>query len=565
MTALRWFTAGESHGPTLVAILEGLPAGVAVDEASLATDLARRQQGYGRGGRMKIETDRARIVSGVRHGRSLGGPIALLVENADHRNWLTRMKVGELNDGEDPGALVTLPRPGHADLAGGIKYERTDLRDILERASARETAARVALGGVARSLLRALDITIGSAVLSIHTAEARPVDELMPEAAIDAELLSARADTSQVRTIDPDADKAMIAAIVASQKRRDTVGGTFEVRAVGVPPGIGSHVQWDRKLDARLLRALGAIQAIKGVEVGDGWRGAARYGTEVHDPIHRDGPAIVRSSNHAGGTEGGITNGQPVIVRAAMKPIATVSNALPSVDLQSGMPDKAHVERSDTCAVPAAAVVGEAMLALCIAEALLETWGADTLDALRQQVRAAWRRARRLPGHVYLTGLSGSGKSTTARHVGAALAMHVVDIDEEIEKEAGATIREIFTREGEAGFRARELATLRRVASSEERLVISLGGGAIVQRGVRDLLRRTGDTLWLDAPTELLAARLAGATDRPLLAGDPAEALGKLREERLDFYELVADARVNAAAAPELVAQRVVGALDALR
>ena len=565
MTALRWLTAGESHGPMLVATLEGLPAGLAIDEEEIARDLARRQKGYGRGGRMKIETDRARIVAGVRHGATLGSPVAMLIENRDHQAWLTRMKVGALSEGEDPGKLVTLPRPGHADLAGGLKYERTDLRDILERASARETAARVALGAVAKALLRALDVTVGSAVLSIHDAHAKPVLESLPEAAFDAELLSQIADQSEVRAVDPEAAARMIAAIEASQRRRDTVGGTFEVRVVGLPPGIGSHVQWDRKLDGRLLQALGSIQAIKAAEVGDGWQGAGRYGTEVHDPVVRNGPAIGRSSNHAGGTEGGITNGQPLVIRAAMKPIATVSNALPSVDIASGEVDRAHVERSDTCAVPAAAVVGEAMAALCVADALLESWGADTLSALQSQVRAAWRRARRIPGHIYLCGLSGSGKSTVGQLVAQGLALPFIDIDAEIEKQSGRSVRDIFAKDGEAAFRKLELEMLRE-RSAGPRAVIALGGGTITMRAARDVLRRSGDTLWLKAPTDLLASRLQGDTTRPLLAGrDPGPALADLESQRKQAMELASDAIVDAAAAPELVAQRVIGALGALR
>jgi len=565
MTKLRWLTAGESHGPMLVATIEGLPAGLRLSEETLALDLARRQKGYGRGGRMKIETDRARLVSGVRHGATIGAPVSMLIENRDHQSWLTRMKVGELASGEDPGPRVTLPRPGHADLAGGLKYSRDDLRDVLERASARETAARVALGGVAKALLRAIDVTVGSAVLSIHDAHARPVLECVPAAELEAELLSVRADLSEVRAVDDDAAARMLAAIQAAQKRRDTVGGTFEVRVTGLPPGIGSYVQWDRKLDGRLLMAVGSIHAIKAAEIGDGWIGAERYGTEVHDPIVRAGPSIARTSNHAGGTEGGVTNGQPVVVRAAMKPIATVSNALPSVDIESGLPDRAHVERSDTCAVPAAAVVGEAMVALCLAEALLDTWGADTVEALQDQVRAAWRRSRRFPAHLFLCGLSGSGKSTVGRLVAEALALPFVDIDAEVERASGRSVREIFKTDGEEVFRRREVETLRQIAGGE-RAVIALGGGTIMERSARDVLKRTGDTFWLKAPVDLLAARLSGDTTRPLLAGrDPAEVLGDLEARRADTLRLVADAVVDAAAGPELVAQRVVGAWGALR
>lgn len=563
MTLLRWLTAGESHGPWLVATLEGMPAGLALDEEAIALELARRQQGYGRGGRMKIESDRARLVAGVRHGRTLGSPVALLLENRDHASWLTRMKVGPLGPGEEAGPPVTLPRPGHADLAGGLKYGHQDLRNVLERASARETAARVALGAVAKALLAAVDITVGSHVRSIHEADARGALELVPGARFDARRLSAVADASEVRCADPVAAGHMIDAIKSAQRRRDTVGGTFEVVVAGVPPGLGSYVHWDRRLDARLVGALASIPAVKAAEVGDGFAAARRYGTEVHDPIVREGPALARTSNRAGGTEGGVSNGEPLVVRAAMKPIATVSNALPSVDLETGLEGLAHVERSDTCAVPAAAVVGEAMVALTVAATLLETWGADTLADLRTRVQAAWRRARRFPSHLFLCGLSGSGKTTVARLVAEALALPVVDLDADIERDAGLSVRDLFATEGEPAFRARELATLRRVAAGPS-TVVALGGGTVLTPEARDVVRRSGDVFWLKAPVELLAARVGTDRSRPLLGEDPAAALALLSADREEIYRLVADAVVDAAAAPELVAQRVVGARGAL-
>ncbi len=562
MTTLRWLTAGESHGPTLVATIEGAPAGIALDDDALSIDLARRQRGYGRGGRMKIERDRARIVAGVRHGRSLGGPIALTIENRDHQSWLTRMKVGALVEGEDPGARVTLPRPGHADLAGAMKYERDDLRDVLERASARETAARVALGAIAKALLRAVDVRVGSAVVSIHAARSRELSELCPEARFDAERLSERADRSEVRALD--AESEMIAAIREAMARRDTVGGVVEVVVSGLPPGVGSYVHADRRLDAKLIGALASVQAIKAVELGDGWLGASRYGTEVHDPITRTGPAITRASNHAGGTEGGVSNGEPLVIRAAMKPIATVSNALPSVDLATGDVDRAHVERSDTCAVPAAAVVCEAMAALCVASALVETWGGDTVAQLRASVRAAWGRSRRLAGHVFLTGLSGSGKSTAASRLARALGVTAIDLDAEIERAEGASVSAIFETRGEASFREAEVIALRRAVEGE-RAVIALGGGAVLSPEARDLVRRSGDVVWLRAPVSVLAKRLSGAGDRPLLAGDVEASLAKMEAARSDVYDLVADAIVDADAMPAEVAQRALGALGALR
>jgi chorismate synthase len=548
----------------LVAIVEGIPAGLALDEAFIAGELKRRQQGFGRGGRMRIESDAARIVSGVRHGRTTGAPVALLVENRDHANWATRMKAGPLAEGEDAGPRVTLPRPGHADLAGGLKYRADDLRDVLERASARETAARVALGAIAKALLAAVDVHVGSQVRSIHDADGPAWGEATPEARFDARRLNERADSSPVRCADPAAGERMVAAIEAAQKRRDTVGGVFEVVATGVPPGLGSFAQWDRRLDARLVRAVCSIPAVKGAEVGDGWSGARRFGTDVHDPILRDGTALVRGSNHAGGTEGGITNGEPVVVRAAMKPIATVSNALPSVDLVTGDEAKAHIERSDTCAVPAAAVIGEAMVALTLADAMLETFGTDTLVDLRHQVSRAWKRSRRLEGHVYLCGLSGAGKSTVGPALAAALGRSFVDLDAAIVASSGRRIVELFRAEGEEAFRRRESAALRDAAGERRPCVVALGGGTVLSPENRDLLRRSGDVLWLQAPVERLAKRLEGGADRPLLEGDVEGRLRALEQSREEVHRRVADAPVDAEAPVEAVVQRCLGALGAL-
>jgi chorismate synthase len=564
MSTLSWRTAGESHGPMLVALIEGVPAGLALDEAFIAREMKRRQQGFGRGGRMRIESDEARIVSGVRHGRTTGAPIALLIENRDHANWATRLKAAPLAEGESAGPRVTLPRPGHADLAGAIKYRAEDVRDVLERASARETAARVALGAIAKALLAAVDIHVGSQVRSLHEAESPAWDESVPEARVDARRLNERADTSPVRCADEGASGRMVQAIEAAQRRRDTVGGVFELVATGVPPGLGSYVQWDRRLDARLVRAVTSIPAVKAAEVGDGWAGAHRYGTEVHDPILREGTSIVRGSNHAGGTEGGITNGEPVVVRGAMKPIATVSNALPSVDLVTGEADTAHIERSDTCAVPAAAVVGETMLALTLAESLLETYGGDTVVDLRHQVRRAWRRARRLAGHVFLCGLSGVGKSSVGPPLAAALDRPFIDLDDAIAASSGMTIAELFRVEGEEAFRRRESEAIWRAVASPEPSVISLGGGTVLSPDNRDRLRRGGDVLWLRAPVETLAQRLGDADGRPLLTGDVRAMLAGLEAVRGDLYRLVTDAVVDAEAPVGSVVQRCLGALGAL-
>jgi chorismate synthase len=381
VTRLRWSTAGESHGPELVAMVEGIPAGLPLLASDIDGDLARRQRGYGRGGRMKIETDRAELVAGVRGGETLGSPIALVITNRDHASWQGRMGPAPFDATPEP---VIRPRPGHADLAGGLKYDRRDLRDILERASARETAARVAVGAVCRKLLAELGVEVFAHVVSIGPVDAR-VAHLAPVE------LQALARTSDLACADPAAERAMRTAIHNASHAGDTLGGVFEVVAVGVPPGLGSHVQWDRKLDGRLAQALMSIQAIKGVEIGLGFEAARTPGSGVHDPIHWDGSAFTRPSNRAGGLEGGITNGMPVVCRAAMKPIATLKRALPSVDIRTKEPFDAAFERSDICAVAAASVVGEAMVAITLAEAALEKLGGDSLREMRQNL-ASYRR-----------------------------------------------------------------------------------------------------------------------------------------------------------------------------
>jgi chorismate synthase len=382
---LRWLTAGESHGPALVAILEGIPAGVPVTSAAIAHELGRRRLGYGRGARMSFEQDEVEIIGGVRHGLTQGSPVAVRVGNTEWPKWEKVMSADPVDPDElaslARNAPLTRPRPGHADLAGMQKYGHTDARPILERASARETAARVAAGTVAKSLLRqALGVEIVSHVVELGTVAAKPGLLPRPE---DAE----RIDADPLRCLDPDASARMVEEVDAAKKDADTLGGIVEVLAYGVPPGLGSHVQWDRKLDARLATALMSIQAIKGVEIGDAFTQARSRGTQAHDEIIATTGGVRRVTDRAGGLEGGITNGEPVRVRAAMKPISSLNRALSTVDVATGEPATAINQRSDVCAVPAAAVVAEAMVALVLAEAALEKFGGDSVTEIQRNLR----------------------------------------------------------------------------------------------------------------------------------------------------------------------------------
>ncbi|HEX3705215.1 MAG TPA: chorismate synthase [Mycobacteriales bacterium] len=379
---LRWLTAGESHGPALVAVLEGLPAGTPITTKEIAAELLRRRAGYGRGARMSFEEDEVELLGGVRHGVTLGSPIAIRIGNSEWPKWDVVMSADPVDAAELAGlgraAPLTRPRPGHADLVGMQKYAFDDARPVLERASARETAARVALGAVAKSFLsQVLDAEVLSHVVSI--GEVRAPEDLVPAA---GEL--ERIDADPVRCADPQTSAAMVAEIDAARTEGDTLGGVVEVVVHGLPPGLGSHVHWDRRLDARLAGALMGIQAIKGVEVGDGFATAARRGSHAHDEIESSEEGLRRRTGRAGGTEGGMSTGEALRVRAAMKPISTVPRALDTVDVATGEAAKAINQRSDVCAVPAAGVVAEAMVALVIAEAALEKFGGDSVGETRR-------------------------------------------------------------------------------------------------------------------------------------------------------------------------------------
>ncbi len=389
MNVLRFLTAGESHGKALTGIIEKIPSGLPLSAGDIDKELKRRQLGYGRGGRMKIEQDRAQILSGVRWGKTLGSPIALLIENRDWKNWQEGMSPESTHEGcIEP---VTRPRPGHADLSGALKYNHKDIRNILERSSARETAMKVALGAIAKKFLSVFSMHVGSYVTQIGSI--RVADELLKQFRDSFAVQDSleKIDASTVRCPDDEAAHAMIAVIDKAAQNGDSVGGRFEVLATGVPPGLGSHIQWDRRLDGILSHALMGIQAVKGVEIGDGFAYSDKFGSEVMDEIFYDrslsetgGSPFFRRTNHAGGIEGGITNGMPVVIKAVMKPIPTLKKPLRSVDIISKEPFEAAYERSDTCAVPAVAVICEAMTALVLADALLVKFGGDSLDETKR-------------------------------------------------------------------------------------------------------------------------------------------------------------------------------------
>ena len=375
-------TAGESHGKGLIGIIEGIPAGMNITEEYIEKDLIRRMQGHGRGGRMKIEKDHAEIFSGVRHAITLGSPISLLIKNFDWVNWEDRMAVGKP---KKEHRKVTMPRPGHADLAGVMKYGLDDIRNVLERSSARETAMRVAIGAVCRKLLEEVGITVGSRVYQIHTI----VDATAVSNDMSLQELNDTVDASPVRCFDKDAEKKMMDVIDEARTNGDSVGGSFEVIAKGLPYGLGTYINADGKLQARISQAMMSVNAFKGVEVGTGFASSAVFGSELHDEILYEDSKITRASNNAGGIEGGMSNAQPIHVKVSMKPISTLIKPLRSIDLNTMEPKLAHKERTDSCAVPAASIIGEAMLAIVLADALLEKFGGDSLDQLKKHIKAS--------------------------------------------------------------------------------------------------------------------------------------------------------------------------------
>jgi chorismate synthase len=384
---IRYLTSGESHGQALVGIVEGIPAGLKISSEYINHQLWRRQQGYGRGGRMRIETDKVEILSGVRFGKTLGSPIALMIRNMDWQNWTNKMSVEGSGKGIEK---ITLPRPGHADYVGSVKYGFDDIRNVIDRASARETAMRVACCSIIKRLLEEFGIYIGSHVLSIGSAELTNrilIDKLIKKHSSKISELSVFADSSEVRILDKHIEQKAIGAIKACKKKGDTLGGIFEVLISGVPIGLGSYVHYDRKLDGQLAQAVLSIHAVKGVEIGDGFENARRFGSDVHDEIISKNGKASRPTNRAGGLEGGVTNGELLVIRGAMKPISTLANPLRTVDIKSKKTVQSRYERSDVCAVPACSVIGESVVAPVVANALLEKFGGDSVSQIKRNLR----------------------------------------------------------------------------------------------------------------------------------------------------------------------------------
>ncbi len=382
MSRFAFVSAGESHGPSLTVVITGMPAGVSLDRRRMNEEMVRRQHGYGRGGRMKIERDEVVVTAGVRGGETLGSPIAITIPNRDHENWRAAMDPWEIDEAEVEKRRLRSPRPGHADLVGGVKYDRQDLRDVLERASARETAARVAAGSVAKELLHAFGIEVRSGVLAVGTMG----DPWRSVSWADVDGVD---DASPLRAIDRSQEDQMVAAVDSAKEAGETLGGVVAVVAKGLPIGLGSYVQWNEKLDGRIAQSIMSVHAVKGVAIGDGIMASMQLGSQSHDPIEIENGRFVRPSNHAGGLEGGVTNGEDLVVRAFMKPIATLRKGLPSVDLDSREPARSQWERSDVTAVPACGIVCEAMLAIAIADAMREKFGGDSLGEMKRS-HDAW-------------------------------------------------------------------------------------------------------------------------------------------------------------------------------
>ncbi len=546
---LRFLTSGESHGMGLLAILEGMPAHLRLREDDINYELKLRQGGYGRGGRQKIEKDRVIIISGLRHGYTLGSPIGMHIVNRDFENWRMVMDPFLPGTGKKRDKKVTNPRPGHGDLAGLVKYDHLDVRNVLERASARSTAARVAIGAICRMFLKEFGIGIYGHVTEVGGIECE-TPELSPGE------IRARVAKSPLRSTDPEADKKIMAAIDKSKSEGNTLGGIVEVVVENVPVGLGSHVEWDLKLDAKLAEAVMSVQAIKGVEIGMGFDVARRRGSEVHDPIHYDEAkkntrtrGFYRDRNNAGGIEGGMTNGMPVVVRAAMKPLSTLLNPIQSVNYDSKEPAVAAIERSDVCAVSACEVIVEAVVAYTIADALIRRLGGDSLQAMKPRFEQMTGETLggclpSPPKNIFLVGYMGTGKSRIGSDLARLLNWGFIETDDEIEAAAEKKISDIFASDGEPRFRELESGQIQEAAGRTHR-VIATGGGAVLSDENVSLMKENGKMICLNASVEEILGRVGEAADRPLLANQATpERIEKMLSERASRYQL-ADIQID--------------------
>ncbi len=589
---LRFLTAGESHGKGLVVIVEGLPAGVPVTIEELADELGRRRLGYGRGPRMRLEADALTLLAGVRHGRTIGAPVAIEIANSEwERKWQEEMSP---HPGQ-PSKLLTQPRPGHADLAGMQKYGLGDARDVLERSSARETAARVAAGCLAKILANALGMRIVSHTIQIGGAKVPHGLHPGPDD-LDA------VDASQVRCVDTGAEEEMVLAIKAAAKDGDSLGGAAEVVAYGVPVGLGSYVQWDRRLDGLLAQALASIPAVKAVEIGDAIEGSALRGSQAHDAILLGGGGtLTRETGRAGGIEGGVSIGGPIIARAYMKPLSSLNRpVIKTINLATGEESFSFKERTDVTAVPAMGVVAEAVVALVLAGEALRKFGGDSLEeVVRNKVAYDEAVASQFPAlqaggsgaplgrppnvcatspaslpaeplKVVLVGMPGSGKSTVGLLVAKRIGCGFVDVDAEVERREGCSVAELFDRIGEEAFRSEERNCLARLLTSPGQVVIAPGGGAILDERTRAELQVLQSAsagcvvVWLAPSLEELARRVGDGAGRPLLRPDPSARLAALLGERERLYAEVAGVVVDttghtAAGAADLVVARLAG------
>ena len=534
MGKFRFLTAGESHGKGLSVILEGIPSNLSISEDFIEKDMSRRQKGYGSGGRMKIEKDRAEILSGVRHGKTLGSPISLWIENKDWANWTTPMSITPVDVNEDIKKQTKIV-PGHADFPGTLKFNHKDVRNVLERASARETAARVAAAAVCKKFLNEIGIKIKSRAKSVgwEKSEIENIDE------IDWDFV----ESSEVRASNANEDISFKKVIDKVKKERTTIGGIFQVIAFNVPLGLGSHTHWDNKLDGKIAQSMVSINAVKGVEIGNGFENTERWGREVQDVIEPNSSDIrnfSQISNNSGGIEGGMSNGNDIIVNVAIKPIATMTSPLPSVDIMTGEVVEAAYNRSDICQVSRACPVGEAMLALTLTESVLEKFGGDSLQEIKRNYMSYIKTFKKnMANNIFLIGFSGSGKSSVGKKLAKHLNYNFLDTDRIIEKTTSLSIDETINTKGEKEFRNIETEVLSKIDFSQNN-VISTGGGLPTEKDNIRIMKNNGSIIWLKASIDSIFDRLKNSKEiRPLIGNHiEKENIESLYNSRQSVYNI---------------------------